>query len=54
MFIHGAEVISRILLQIQILKEPLLAQKQTLHLQKALDLSYLQPEGQGPGIIMRA
>ncbi len=51
--VHGVEVISRILIQIKILKEPLLVQKQTLHLQKALDLSYLQPEGQGCGIIMR-
>ena len=37
-----------------ILKEPLLVQKQTIHQQKALDLSYLEPEGQGQGIIMRA
>jgi hypothetical protein len=38
----------------KILKQPLLVQKQTLHQQKALDLSYLEPEGQGRGIIMRA
>jgi hypothetical protein len=38
----------------KILKEPLLVQKQALHQQKALDLSYLEPEGQGRGIIMRA
>ena len=38
----------------KILKEPLLLQKQVLHQQKALDLSYLEPEGQGRGIIMRA
>ena len=38
----------------KILKEPLLVQKQTLHQQKALDLSYLEPEGHGRGIIMRA
>ena len=36
-----------------ILKEPLLVQKQTLHQQKALDLSYLEPEGQGRGSFMR-
>ena len=30
-----------------ILKEPLLVQKQMIHLQKALDLSYLELEGQG-------
>ena len=30
----------------KILKEPLLVQKQTLNLQKALDLSYLEAEGQ--------
>ena len=35
-----------------ILKEPLLVQKQTLHQQKALDLCYLEPEGQGRGSIM--
>ena len=35
-----------------ILKEPLLAQKQTLYQQKALDLSYLELEGKGRGSIM--
>ena len=30
----------------KIVKEPLLVQKQTLHQQKALDLCYLEPEGQ--------
>ena len=39
---------------LKILKEPLLEQKQMLHHQKALDLSCLEPEGQGRGIIMRA
>jgi hypothetical protein len=34
----------------KILKKPLLVQKQTLHQQKALDLSYLEPEGQGQGL----
>ena len=38
----------------KILKEPLLVQKQIIHQQKALDLSYLEPEGQGRGTIMRA
>ena len=38
----------------KILKEPLVVQKQALHQQKALDLSYLEPEEQGRGIIMRA
>ena len=38
----------------KIVKEPLLIQKQTLHQQKTLDLSYLEPEGQGRGIIMKA
>ena len=38
----------------KILKESLVVQKQALHQQKALDLSYLEPEGQGRGIIMRA
>ena len=38
----------------KILKEPLIVQKQTIHRQKGLDLSYLEPEGQGRGIIMRA
>ena len=36
----------------KILKEPLLEQKKTLHQQKALDLCYLEPEGQGRGSIM--
>ena len=36
-----------------ILKEPLLAQKQTLHQQKALDLSYLEPEGKGRGTVRK-
>ena len=36
----------------KILKEPLLVQKQRLHQQKALDLSYLELEGQGCGSIM--
>ena len=35
-----------------ILKEPLLVQKQTIHQKKGLDLSYLEPEGQGRGSIM--
>ena len=35
------------------LKEPLLVQKQTLHQQKALDISYLEPEVQGRGTIKR-
>ena len=34
-----------------ILKEPFIVQKETLHQQKALDLSYLEPEGQGPGSV---
>ena len=37
----------------KILKEPLLVQKQALHQQKALDLCYLESEGQRRGIIMR-
>ena len=37
----------------KILKEPLLVQKQTLHLQKAHDLGYLEPEGKGRGSIRR-
>ena len=37
-----------------ILKEPLQVQKQTIHQQKALNLSYLEPEGKGHGIIMGA
>ena len=35
-----------------ILKEPLLLQRQTLYQQKALDLGYLEPEGKGRGCIM--
>ena len=31
----------------------MLAQKQTIHQQKALDLSYLEPEGQGRGMFRR-
>ena len=38
----------------KILKEPLIVQKQILHPQKALDISYLEPEGQGQDTIMRA
>ena len=37
-----------------ILKEPFIVQKETLHQQKALDLSYLDLEGQGRGIVRRA
>ena len=36
-----------------ILTEPLLVQKQTIHQQKAWDLSYLEPEAQGPGMFRR-
>ena len=36
-----------------ILKEPLLVQKQTIHQQKALDLSYLEAEEQGRGMVRR-
>ena len=36
-----------------ILTEPLLVQKQTIHQQKAWDLSYLEPEGQGHGMVRR-
>ena len=36
-----------------ILIEPLLAQKLTIHQQKAHDLSYLDLEGQGPGMVRR-
>ena len=36
-----------------ILTEPLLVQKQTILQQKAWDLSYLEPEGQGRGIVKR-
>jgi hypothetical protein len=39
---------------LNILKKPLLVQKQTIHQRRALDLSYLEPEGQGRGIIRRA
>ena len=53
--LQGAAVISGILLfNFKILKEPLLVQKQTLHQQKALNFSYLEPKGQGQGIIMRS
>ena len=37
-----------------ILKEPLVVQRQTLHLQKAHDLGYLEPEEKGRGINRRA
>ena len=37
-----------------ILKEPFIVQKETLHQQKALGLSYLDLEGQGRGIVRRA
>ena len=37
-----------------ILKEPFIVQKETLHQQKGLDLSYLDLEGQGRGIVRRA
>ena len=36
-----------------ILTEPLLKQKQTIHQQKAWDLSYLEPEGQGRRMVRR-
>ena len=36
-----------------ILTEPLLVQKQTIHQQKAWHLSYLEPEGQGQGMVRR-
>ena len=36
-----------------ILTEPLLVQKPTIHQQKAWDLSYLQPERQGRGMVRR-
>ena len=36
-----------------ILTEPLLVQKPTIHQQKAWDLSYLEPEGQGLGMVRR-
>ena len=38
----------------KIVKQSLLVQKQTLHQQKGLDLSYLEPGGQGRGSIMGA
>ena len=36
-----------------ILTEPLLVQKQMIHQQKAWDLSYLEPEGHGGGMVKR-
>ena len=36
-----------------ILTEPLLVQKPFIHQQKAWDLSYLEPEGQGRGMVRR-
>jgi hypothetical protein len=36
-----------------ILTETLLIQKQTIHQQKAWGLSYLEPEGQGRGMVRR-
>ena len=36
-----------------ILIEPLLVQKPTIHQQKAWDLSYLEPEGHGRGMVRR-
>ena len=36
-----------------ILTEPLLVQKPTIHQQKAWDLSYLEPERHGPGKVRR-
>ena len=36
-----------------ILIEPLLVQKQTIHQQTAWDLCYLDPEGQGPGMVRK-
>ena len=36
-----------------ILTERLLKQKQRIHQQKAWDLSYLEPEGQGRGMVRR-
>ena len=36
-----------------ILTEPLLVQKLTIHQQKAHDLSYLEPERQGHGMVRR-
>ena len=36
-----------------ILTEPLLVQKQTIHQQKAWDLSFLEPDGKGRGMVRR-
>ena len=36
-----------------ILTEVLLVQKQTIHQQKAWDLSFLEPKGHGPGMVRR-
>ena len=36
-----------------ILTEPLLVQKPTIHQQKAWDLSYLEPEGHGRAMVRR-
>ena len=36
-----------------ILTEPLLVQKQTIHQQKAWDLSYLEPDRKGRGMVKR-
>jgi hypothetical protein len=36
-----------------ILTEPLLVQKPKIHQQKAWDLSYLEPEGHGHGMVRR-
>ena len=36
-----------------ILKEPLLVQKQTIHQQKPWDLSYLEPDKKGHGMVKR-
>ena len=36
-----------------IVTEPLLVQKQTIHQQKACDLSYLEVEEQGRGMVRR-
>ena len=36
-----------------ILTEPLLVQKQMIHQQKAWDLSYLEPDGKGRGMVRR-
>ena len=36
-----------------ILIEPLLVQKQTIHQQAAWDLSYLEPEGKGRGMVRK-